>query len=278
MSKNVRKILNNILNVITTIMVVILCIGIISSFQTSFLGKKYNSFFGYTLFEIKTASMAGYTEIGDWILVKIDDEISLGDVVTFEEDGAFVTHRVIEIYNDTYVTKGDSNSSTDVPVNKSQIIGKVHKVLPHLGFIKKTILNTKVIVLLLITIVLGNSLFVKEKSDKNIMYKLKNMFIEEKEEKEKESKKKEKVKKQEKVVENNNVDKQVDLYDKYPSLKQLEKTKDPSKTVVLSKIIVKKSKNFNEMKSLLEDENFKKVKTKKQKRKINSDIEFVSYD
>ena len=88
-------------------------------------------------FEIKTASMSGTMEINDWILVKITDDIKVDDIITFEQDGSFTTHRVIQIYKDAYITKGDSNTTTDVPVDKSQIVGKLVKVLPKLGIIKK---------------------------------------------------------------------------------------------------------------------------------------------
>ena len=164
----VKSFASKILNFITTIIIILLSICVISSFQTTFFGKKYNSFFGYSLFEIKTASMSGVMEIGDWILVKITDDVELNDIVTFEQDGSFVTHRIIEQYKDTFITKGDSNNSKDTPIGKDQIIGKMIKVMPRFGIVKKTFFNPKVLIILIITIVVGSSLFDKKNNDNKV--------------------------------------------------------------------------------------------------------------
>lgn len=162
--KTVSNYVNKILNFITTIIIILLFISVVASFQTTFFGKKYNSFFGYALFEIKTASMSGTMEIGDWILVKVTDDVLLNDIITFEQDGAFITHRIIEQYKDTYVTKGDSNNAKDTPIKKEQIVGKLVKVMPKFGILKKTFFNPKVLIILIITIVVGTSLFDKNNS------------------------------------------------------------------------------------------------------------------
>lgn len=163
--ETMKNYLSKITNFITTIMIILLSISVISSFQTTFFGKKYNSFFGYSIFEIQTASMAGEMEIGDWILVKITDNVKLNDIITFEQDGSFITHRIIEQYKDTYITKGDSNNSKDTPITKKQIVGKLIKVMPKFGIVKKTFLNPKVLIILIITIIMGTSLFDKNKAN-----------------------------------------------------------------------------------------------------------------
>ena len=166
--KTASNLIEKILNVITTIIIVLLFISVVASFQTTFFGKKYNSFFGYSLFEIETASMSGKLEIGDWILVKITDDVKLNDIITFEENGSFVTHRIIEQYKDTYVTKGDSNNAKDTPIKKEQVVGKMIKVIPKFGIIKKTFFNPKVLIILIITIVVGSSIFDKTSKTQTI--------------------------------------------------------------------------------------------------------------
>ena len=147
--KTASTCIEKILNVVTTIIIILLFISVVASFQTTFFGKKYNSFFGYSLFEIETASMSGKLEIGDWILVKITDDVKLNDIITFEENGSFITHRIVEQYKDTYVTKGDSNNAKDTPITKDQVVGKMIKVIPKFGIIKKTFFNPKVLVILM---------------------------------------------------------------------------------------------------------------------------------
>lgn len=270
---SIKKSLNSILNILVTIMIILLFVSVISNFQTSFLGKKYNNIFGYALFEIKTASMSGTMEINDWILVKITDDIKVDDIITFEQDGSFTTHRVIQIYKDAYITKGDSNTTTDVPVDKSQIVGKLVKVLPKLGIIKKTILNPTVLILFILTIILGNSLFVKEES--SLKEKVGTWFG--KEELKKTNKKKE-TKKETKKEDNKELEEakkyaltQEELK-KYPQLAKLKDSKDLSKTIVLSKIKVNKKNNnletIKQIKEQLKEEETQKKIEKQKKAKV----------
>ena len=162
--------ISKLFNVVITILIFLLIINVIANFQTTFLGKKYNN----TLFEVKTGSMEDTLKIGDWVLVKITDDIKLNDIVTYEEDNAFITHRVIEHYKDTYITKGDANNSKDSPVLRSQIVGKVVKVFPQFGIIKKTLLNPIVLILFIITITLGISLLKKQPQKKKCENKTKS--------------------------------------------------------------------------------------------------------
>ena len=183
--KIMKNYINKITNFITTIMIILLTISVISSFQTTFFGKKYNSFFGYSIFEIQTASMAGEMEIGDWILVKITNDVKLNDIITFEQDGSFITHRIIEQYKNTYITKGDSNNSKDTPIEKKQIVGKMIRVMPKFGIVKKTFFNPKVLIILIVTIIVGSSMFEKNNNKSN---QLKNKITIKKEREKKQNK------------------------------------------------------------------------------------------
>jgi len=83
---------------------------------------------------------------GDGYLLVSTGEYEPGDVVTFRsaERGEFVTHRVVGVTDDGYVTKGDANPSTDQagglpPVTDDQVLGEVPQVagtlvvVPNLG-------------------------------------------------------------------------------------------------------------------------------------------------
>ena len=142
-----RKVLEKIFSILLDILIIlfgfILLVFIYNNIQTRILGNDYSSIFGYSTFEVQTGSMEGDVEdsisIGDWVIVKYTNNIQLEDVITYQKDGAFITHRVIEEYNGTYITKGDANNAKDDPVSREQIVGKVVKILPGFGFIRKTI-------------------------------------------------------------------------------------------------------------------------------------------
>ena len=147
-----QQILNITLNVFIVFFSVILLITIYNTIQTKILKKSYSDFFGYSVFEVQTGSMADAINAGDWIIVKKQKNFNLNDVVTYKLNGEFITHRIIESYNGTFVTKGDANNTKDDPIDESQIIGRVVKVLSNFGILKKTIFNPIVILVIIINI------------------------------------------------------------------------------------------------------------------------------
>ena len=135
--------------------------------QVKVFGKDYSDFFGYSIFEVQTGSMKDAINPGDWIIVKSSSNIKLNDVITYKQGEDFITHRVIGVYNDTLVTKGDANNTKDDPIDKKQIVGKVVKVIPHFGILKKTIFNPAVLVAIILTILIINFSFKNKKKDAN---------------------------------------------------------------------------------------------------------------
>ncbi len=154
-----EKIMNIILNVLIGIFGILLLITIYNNIQTKILKNSYSSFFGYSMFEVQTGSMADAIHAGDLILVKYQDAINLGDIITYSHDGEFITHRVIEVYKDTFVTKGDFNNTKDDPISKDQVVGKVVKIFPHFGIFRRTLFNPFVLLTLIITLYLAICVF-----------------------------------------------------------------------------------------------------------------------
>ncbi len=70
---------------------------------------------------------------GDVIIVRKAKAYRVGDVLTYEDDGAYVTHRLVEIRGDTYITQGDNNDSKDSPFSRDKVVGRVVFVLPKVG-------------------------------------------------------------------------------------------------------------------------------------------------
>ena len=166
--KILEKITNIILNILIFIFGIVLLISIYNNIQVKILGNDYSSFFGYSIFEVQTGSMGEAVEPGDWIVVKYSKNIKLDDIITFKQDGEFITHRVIEAYQGTYVTKGDANDVKDDPITQEQIVGKVVKVLPAFGIFKKTIFNPYVLVAIIITVYLVTLTIKKNKKEKDM--------------------------------------------------------------------------------------------------------------
>lgn len=93
--------------------------------------------FGYTLYRVSSGSMEPFLKVGDIILCKDCDPMTLknGDVITYNGEtgelaGKRVTHRVVKepYLNEAdggyyLVTKGDDNPSEDSPISTSQVTG-----------------------------------------------------------------------------------------------------------------------------------------------------------
>lgn len=169
MERNIFSILKKLINIVLDFFIVVLAgvllIAVYNNVQINILGNSYSSFMGYSLFEVQTGSMADEINAGDWIIVKSAKDYELKDVVTFEIDGEFVTHRIVSKYGDTFVTKGDANNAKDAPISKEQIVGKVEKTLPTFGLLRKTLFNPVVLVGLIVILYLTTSLFKKKAED-----------------------------------------------------------------------------------------------------------------
>ena len=168
-----EKIVNILLNILIIIFAFILLVSIYNNIQITIFKNDYSSFFGYSLFEVQTGSMSGTIEVGDWIVVKETNDIELNDIITYKQGDEFTTHRVIEKYNDTYVTKGDVNNTKDEPITDEEIAGKVVNVLPHFGILRKTLFNPLVVVSLIITLFLISYALKKEDKEKELKLKKK---------------------------------------------------------------------------------------------------------
>jgi signal peptidase len=161
----IEKIINFLLNILIFIFGVILIISIYTGVQTKLLGNDYTDFFGYSIFEVQTGSMEETINAGDWIIVKLTQKVKLDDIVTYRLDKEYITHRIIEVYNGTYITKGDANNAKDDPIDQSQIVGKVVKILGNFGILRKTLFNPGVLITLIITLFLFNMAVKKNKID-----------------------------------------------------------------------------------------------------------------
>lgn len=147
--------------------IVLLYISYIDKFDTP-------SFYIYKAYIISTESMYPAINKGDAIIIKKinEDDIKVGDVVTFKVDEEIITHRIVGIENNgkenVYITKGDNNNVTDdFVISFEDIEGKQILKIPYLGNIVEGLKNGIIIILvvLIFLIIHLNRLEAKEKSD-----------------------------------------------------------------------------------------------------------------
>lgn len=96
-------------------------------------GDPLPTVFGWGKAVVLSGSMEPEVPVGSLLWIHKQNSYIPGDVVTYEENGALVTHRLVSIDDDTAITKGDANNAEDSPIDVKQIRGKVSAVWPGVG-------------------------------------------------------------------------------------------------------------------------------------------------
>lgn len=167
MYKVFEKIAHIILNIIIVFVFLIVLVVGYNYVQLQLMNKDYTNFFGYTIFEIKTGSMAKTLNVYDVILVKITKDVNENDIITFKKDDELITHRIMEIDGDEIITKGDANNTEDEKITKEAVIGKVVSIFPRAGIWAKVFTEPNVLISIFITLILIGLAISKDKTENN---------------------------------------------------------------------------------------------------------------
>lgn len=153
MLKKLGKICGYIINILIAVIILTTTYSLI---QIKILRYDYAELFGYTMFEVITGSMSGSVEIGDIVIVKVlnkYDELEKDQIIVFKQDNYIITHRLVEIDENSVITKGDDNNTQDKPIKKEDIIGEVIKVIPNVGIWKKVFTTPEVYISIITTLI-----------------------------------------------------------------------------------------------------------------------------
>ena len=81
--------------------------------------------FGYRIYRVTSNSMEPKIKYNDFILIKNKASFKENDIITFEVDDKYITHRVVEINEDKIITKGDAIDFNNDPITKDMVVGKM---------------------------------------------------------------------------------------------------------------------------------------------------------
>ncbi len=129
------KIAKNIINVVLTIIVVITVIFL------------FLLILGFKPYVVLSGSMEPKIETGSLSLIYTKakyEDVDVNDVIAFKmNDKTLVTHRVVEITETGFVTKGDANSVRDEGfVTKDKFVGKNKLSIPKVGYLVRAFQTT----------------------------------------------------------------------------------------------------------------------------------------
>lgn len=157
--RTMDKIGQVMINLLIGLIIIVAAFTLYSYVALEVLDKDYVSFFGYTYFEVASGSMAPTINKEDMVIVKLNSDYKQEDIVTYNLNGDFITHRVKRIDTSTVTTKGDANNTKDAPISKDSILGKVVCIIPNFGIWKRVLLSPRVLILLIITFTLFSFTF-----------------------------------------------------------------------------------------------------------------------
>lgn len=88
---------------------------------------------GYGTAVVLSGSMEDAISVNDLVIYRGQSNYEVGDIVSYNSGTSLVTHRIVELTESGYITKGDANNTPDSPITKEQVIGKVLLVVPAVG-------------------------------------------------------------------------------------------------------------------------------------------------
>ena len=119
------------------------------------------------IYNVETGSMEDKIHTGDYILLVKKSDYYVGDVVTYNVKGYFVTHRIVKIEDDVIITKGDANNTEDEGISKDQIEGKV----VYCGGILNFIINYKFVIAAFLVGLYLLSCYFGDENEEEIVFK-----------------------------------------------------------------------------------------------------------
>ncbi len=130
-------------------------LGLCIIFVIVFLIKKSRTsnptMFGFSPAIVVTGSMEPTIPVGSLIITHSQSEYKERDIIMFKSENvsSSVTHRIIKVTENGYITQGDANNTPDEEIPKSAVIGKVILSIPHgrMVIVLTIVLLTTVIIL-----------------------------------------------------------------------------------------------------------------------------------
>lgn len=168
-----KKIFKVIIDVLTIFIFIILVLIIFAKIDMTIHNRDYLEIFNYSFFKVATGSMEPTISENDIIVVKNNMEYKVNDIITYKENDAYITHRIISINGELLTTKGDANNTNDEPINSSAVLGVVIKDYKHLEVWRKIFTTPTILISIFVTLILFDFAFSYQKNDdkKNIKNK-----------------------------------------------------------------------------------------------------------
>ena len=124
------------MKILKKILLIFLIIVLVNELHSKYIKQEpIIKVFGKAFLIVTTGSMEPTIFPEELIIISEKEKYNIGDIVTYlDEDGFMITHRIIELNSDTFISKGDGNNLKDEVCKISRIQGKVVFHSKSLGF------------------------------------------------------------------------------------------------------------------------------------------------
>jgi signal peptidase I len=110
--------------------------------------------FGYGLAVVLSNSMAPTLMIDDLVLIHKTDNITVGDIIVYQNGYELIIHRVVGYDGQTVTTQGDANNVADPSFDSSNVKGRMIARIPYVGRLVTAIKTPSVLLTMLAAIFL----------------------------------------------------------------------------------------------------------------------------
>lgn len=148
MVKIMKVVLKTTRTVCTAILYLLAVISAVSLVQTVVSRQEMPLLFGFGKALVITGSMEPAIIPGDMIIFQEREEYESGDIVIYKAN-SYITHRIVEVTEDGYITQGDANNTADDEIVVTQVVGKVIFRIPGIGYLTEFITSPLGILILL---------------------------------------------------------------------------------------------------------------------------------
>lgn len=128
--KKAHKHINIFWNILLAINILIIGSFLITFFMNGCSFSKA-SVFGYRIVTVLSGSMEPTLDTHSMAITDMkSNDYEIGDIVVYKHEKILIIHRIIDITNNGYITKGDNNPVPDSwIVEKDQVVGKVIHIM-----------------------------------------------------------------------------------------------------------------------------------------------------
>lgn len=139
-------------NIISNLIIILIIILLLNIFYSKIILKDdLIKIFGKSFLIITSGSMEPEISSGELIVISKEKQYIKDDIITYiDKDNSFVTHRIVNIDENNFISKGDFNDVEDESNSNLNIKGKVIYHSKILGFFVFYILKPLVIIYIIL--------------------------------------------------------------------------------------------------------------------------------